>query len=892
MSNPSAPAASSALTILLAPPGVMNAVRDALTDWSAVGLIEPFLWIDSSTITSHRVPAIGIADGRPHGTAVQYALSGSRYGRIRICSLVPLLGEGDDPATTPVSAAIEAQVAQLVLSNAQAKVDLVRLLVARPDAAPRAEVAREGWHNILISPEDSRGPGMGRRVFTDDNDPLHLAGPAAAAVAGLVGLWSGVAEAPLDSVSPPPGHTVRLARTFTRGFTASEVEQQVRSGVLTTTGGLPAPRQQSAMSVYADDVPAATSAMAGALWQKHRSILRGPRASVPADTAEEIGGGQAFKMFLGFLWNSLKGSPTRWYNGVVHAVSSATAKVTHEMVFGAAPSSYAVVVGGVRADGNPAGWEDLALASSQMSEALNQGQHQQAAPADLSVVMKDYVAGALTLADGGDHAHQMPPIQIGPDRAVLRDASDCAPGPQDNLQIPTHLHDHVGSAQLHPSDILGAQMARAKLGEASRNQHVSVEADRVDAEIQGWQQRFSRSYPVQVGTTLVRQIQSTTAEVRSLLQNIQSAAEVTDLSSEIAAKQRGLAMAMRIVLGAFLVFLAVDIVAGVKDWLALGPVIWIGVGLFLLWAIVTGAMFFSGQRALFGELHRRRIAASQAEVNRENLRHASTDLKRLTDLYGHYLVWSRIAGAAIAQPFGPTPEVTPDSDPISDGLPMSTRFAVADVQPGQVSRAVVTIRRDLYRIGWLSVPWEQLLKEAGSRVGPEAYEFSERPERLFMAKPGPQSVLSRWADVLEAQGNGTTSGDQIWQYVLSTFDGQQTELKESLVTQVRGGGAAASAVQPMDEFMANVDLASQGGQVGPQSFDGAVLSVGARMGSRTAVTQQWSRSSGAGLARTTVLVQLGDGFPDYELAMLDQTTSTTTSPQAKLGSEDAATWTF
>ncbi|HIT76947.1 MAG TPA: hypothetical protein IAA98_15320 [Candidatus Avipropionibacterium avicola] len=894
MTTPASSPNPSALTVLLAAPGTMNAVRDALTDWSAVGLVQPFLWIDSSGVQPHHVPALGIADGRPHGTTVQHALSGTRYARIRICSLVPLLGANDDPATTPVDAAVEAQIAQLVLANAQAKVELVRCLVARPDAAPRSEVAREGWHNILISPEDSRGPGLGRTVFTEDDDPLHVAGPAAAAIAGLTGLWTGIGEAPLDDVSPPPGRTVRLARTFTRGFTAAEVEQQVRAGVLTTEDGLPAPRQQSAMSVHAEDVPAATSAMASALWHKHRSILRGPRATAAPETAQEIGGGQAFKMFMGFLWNSLKGSPTRWYTGVVHAVSSATAKVTHEMVFGAAPSSYAVVVGGVRADGNPAGWEDLALASSQMSEALNQGQHQQAAPADLSTVMKDYVAGAMTLADGGDHAHGMPPIQIGPDRAVLRDPSDCAPGPQDNLQIPTHLVDQVGYPSLHPSDLLGTQMARARLGEASRNQHLAVEADRVDAEIQGWQQRFARSYPVQVGNTLVRQIQSTAGEVRSLLNNIQSAAEVPDLSGEIQAKQRSLALAMRIVLGAFLVFLAADIVVAVKDLILVKHAVWIGIGLLLLWLIVTGAMFFTGQRALFGELHRRRVAAGQAEVNRENLRHASNDLKRLTETYGHYLVWSRIAGAAIAQPFGPAPQVAPDPEPISAGLPMATRFGVAEVQPDQVSRAVVTIRRDLYRIGWMTVPWEQLLAEAGARIGPDGYEVSERPDRLFGMAPGPQSLLSRWADVLEHQGTGTTSGNQIWQYVLGTFDGPQAELKESLVTQVRvgAGGPRGVTSQPMADFMANVDLAGQAGQVGPQSFDGAVLSVGARMGSRTAVTQQWSRGSGSGLARTVVLVQLGDGFPDYELAMLDQSLDAPQHTQAKLGSEDAATWTF
>lgn len=886
-----------ALTVFLAPPGAMNAVRDALTDWSTVGLVSPFLWIDAATVQPHHVPALGVSAGRSYGSGVQQALSGTRYGRVRICVLVPLFGDPQDPSTAPLSAQVESQVSQLVLANANARVELIRCLVARPDAEPRREIAREGWHNILLSPEDSRGPGLGRTVLTSDDDPLRVAGPAAATLAGLTGLWTDIPAAPLDDVNPPPGRTVRLARSFTRGLTAGEVEQRVRNGVLTTADGLPAPRQQSTTAVYAEDVPAATSAMANALWTKHRAVLRGPRATVKDDAATEVGGKQAFRMFLGFLWNSIKGSPNRWYTGVVHAVSSATAKVTHEMVFGAAPSSYSVVVGGVRADGNPAGWEDLALASSQMSEVLNRGQHQQEARADLSSVMKDYVSGALTLADGGDHANGLPPIQVGPDRAVLRDPSECAPGPQDVLTIPNQLVDHVGYDRLHPADILGTQMVRTRLGEASRNQHLAVDADRTDAEVQGWQQRFGRSYPVQVGTTLVNQIQSTAGEVRGLLQHIQSAADVPDLSGEIQAKQQRLALAMRILLGAFLVFLAVDIVAVVKDWIRWDYALYIGLGILAVWAVITGALFFTGQRALFGELHRRRVASGQAEANRENLRHASNDLRRLTEVYRHYLAWSRIAGAVVAKPFGDPPPAIADPEPISDGLPLATRFGVAEVQPDQVSRAVVTIRRDLYRIGWLTLPWEQLLAEAGARIGPEGYEIGERPERLFGMAPGPQSPLSRWADLLEQQGTGRTSGDQVWQYVLSTFDGAQAELKQSLVTQVRGGGATGP--QSMSDFLANLDLAAAAaagqqpaGQLGPQSFDGAVLAVHARMGSRTAVTRNWAQSSASGLARLTVLVQLSDGFPDYELAMLDQSIAPTDAPQAKLGSEDAATWTF
>ncbi|MDN5726545.1 MAG: hypothetical protein L0G99_11530 [Propionibacteriales bacterium] len=879
------------LTILLAPPGVMNGVRDALTDWSANGMCNPFVWVDASTVQPNHVPGIGVFGGRVHGTSVQQVLSGPTqhqqqgHERVRVCVLVPAVGESE-----PVSAQVEQQVSQLVIATSQTRVELLRCIVTRPDAPPRPEIAHEGWHNVIISPEDSRGPGLGRTVLTGEADAVDLAPYAANVLAALTGLWKNINDAPLDDENPPPGRTVRLARAYYRSHSAEAVSDAVRAGVLYTESGLPLPRQTTGQAVHAEDVGLATSSMANALWTKHRAVLRGPRASLPAEQAEEIGGGRALKMMMGFLWNSIKGSPARWYSGAVHAVSSATAAVTHDMVFGAAPSSYKVVVGGVRADGNPAGWEDLAIASAEMSEVLNQGQPHQEQQYDLSVVMKDYVGGALTLADGGDHASGLPPIQIGADRGVLRQAADCAPGPQDALQIPAHLADQVGHTRLHPSDILGAQAVRGRLQQAGRNEHLAVESDRVAQDIGSWQQRFATSYPVQVGSILVRQIQATAGEVRGLLQGIQQAAHVPDLSGEIQARQRTLAMLIRVILAFLVVFVIADIVVVANQWIdgftwTIG--LWWGLGVFVVCAVAIGILFFVGQRELFGELHRRRIATGQAEVNRENLRNASNDLSRLTELYRHYLVWSRIAGAALHRPFGDGAAAGVDQTPISDGLPMAARMGVAAVQPDTVSRAVVTVRRDLYRIGWMTLPWEQMLADAGERIGPEGYEVTENPERLFAQRPRPESLVTRWADLLEAEGSRTSAGDKVWQYVLQTLDGPQAELKRSLVTQVTVPGSEGAP--SMADFMANLDLPDE--QLGPQTFDGSVLAVSARMGATARVSRNWRRTAPAGLGQVTVLVQLGDGFPEYELSVLSADTGAdqTSSPMSEPG---AAEWTF
>lgn len=149
-----------ALTMILAPRGETDDVLSILVDYSAVGPLDPFVWIDSSDVGKASVPAILVADGRTYSVVLQQMLTDRRYQRVRIATLVPV----DAPAEQ-IPCATEQELEQVVHASAlDTPITLLRLLFTHGavDATgyPNSLVL-EGWHNLLVAPEDPAGPGLG-----------------------------------------------------------------------------------------------------------------------------------------------------------------------------------------------------------------------------------------------------------------------------------------------------------------------------------------------------------------------------------------------------------------------------------------------------------------------------------------------------------------------------------------------------------------------------------------------------------------------------------------------------------------------------------------------------------------------------------------------------------
>jgi hypothetical protein len=203
------------LNVFLAPDGPAGGVLDVLTDLSAAGLVDPFLWVVDSDVPSDPqvvdVGAVKVDGGVRTPATVSAELADSSYSRRRLCVVAPL--GGPEPVVTME---VEQRLLTLVsFRGGGAAVTPIRALLARPgDHAEPGLLDRAGWHNIYIAPEDARGPGEARQLLGPPLDPVEVGRFAAPAIAGIVGIWTGNDRSPLDDVQAPSG--VRAGRAFYR----------------------------------------------------------------------------------------------------------------------------------------------------------------------------------------------------------------------------------------------------------------------------------------------------------------------------------------------------------------------------------------------------------------------------------------------------------------------------------------------------------------------------------------------------------------------------------------------------------------------------------------------------------------------------------------------------
>ncbi|MDT5114986.1 MAG: hypothetical protein QOE30_725, partial [Mycobacterium sp.] len=385
------PAPEHSLTVLVVPHARTDEIVAVLGDYSAVGLLSAFAWVDARDVGGAATPATLVRDGRSEPVVLQQLLTGERYDRIRVAVLVPT----DAPATERVPLAAEQLVEQVARSSSMgARVGLLRLLLTSGHAAPvtpDGTLILEGWHNLLVAPEDSSGPGLGAVPWGQLSDPLDLARQIAPVIAGVAGLWAGVGRTPFDTLEILPGQTVRAVRAFYRRLDSGEVEEKLRAQLFDPAGRLPLPRGGQIPVVYVADVPAAAQMMARALWTKHRDVLRGPRMAVGEGAAQAISIWTALKMFLKFMGAALRSAPAAWWSAVTGSLTSALASTVQGTVFGGKESAFEVVTNTAVAD-----WQDLGRNAASLSDAIggpNQGEH--LAHHDLSALWTDFVNGAL-----------------------------------------------------------------------------------------------------------------------------------------------------------------------------------------------------------------------------------------------------------------------------------------------------------------------------------------------------------------------------------------------------------------------------------------------------------------------------------------------------------------
>lgn len=849
-----------ALTVFLAPAGAADGVLDVLQDLSAVGLVDPFLWLqdDGGPLGE----AVHVADGRQAGTTLQTALTERAYQRVRLVVIVPLLAGA---ASVPVST--ERTLGELLSSSSGvAQLVRLRLFLVRPGGAelPKPTVV-EGAHNLLLAPEDSLGPGRGHALLDPSTDPIDIGRYAAPVVAGVVGLWSGISHAPFDDMVVLPGESIRMVRSFYRRLDTAEMESRLRNQVFDLQSGLPLPRINGSTVVYAEDTLLATQNMANALWRKHSGVLKGPRVTAAVVTDEKVGALRAIKMLLSFLGAALRNAPAQWYAAAVNRVSSAAAGVVHGAVYGRVPSAYSVVVNGVTADGVPASWEQVGLASNQISDVLlgTGAKRSHEVRADLTELWRDYAAGALTLCDAGDRGQDLPPTQIGASRGVLRSTADAVASTHDAFRVPDSVAPMVETSSVAATDPLGVEDLQRRLTEAERDTGIGHDARQTLGELNKWRARAQRSYGTQVGAILAHALGTARTEASALLRRIEAAGDIDAVDGTAAAKQKRLALWMKIFAGVFVVAVVVAAVLTGTKVVSFAVGAMIAVISLVLWVVATVWTFMLGQRELFRELNARRAGVSALEADRTNLEAVLRDISRLTEAYGQYLSWSVVLGAVLREPFGPARADEGRRVQIDSGLPLNTRVGVARPEAPLLADTALQIRRSLFGTGWLTGPWENALAGVGGALGPLGHDLRENPNLVFTQQgKGSGSGLDQWSNRL-ASGEITLAGsDGLWQNAIGNLDGAGNVPTGALLDRVEVAGEGGRQISGLTDFMAGVDAGRN--PLGIQRFDDVLLTDTARSAGRAAVTESLGEPVRDKLGQVAVLTQVSQGLPLYE----------------------------
>ncbi|OBG71236.1 MULTISPECIES: hypothetical protein [unclassified Mycobacterium] len=846
--------ADAALTVLVAPHRHTDELIGVLNDYSAAGLLGAFVWVDADDARGPATTATMVRDGRPEVVVLQQVLSAKPYQRVRVAVLVPL----DAPAEQRAPLAAEQHVEQVVRSTARgAGVTLLRMLLTTGrGAASQSDlsVVVEGWHNLLVAPEDSPAPGLGAVPWGQLAEPLDLAQRAAPVVAAVAGLWADVQQTPFDSVEILPGQTVRTVRAFYRSLDTADVEKRLRARLFDPGGRLPLPHGGQVPVLYLEDVAAAGQAMARALWTKHRDVLRGARLGDDAVPTQAISIWAALKMFLRFMGGALRNAPSAWLSAVKGSVSAVLASTVQGTVFGGRESAFSVVT-----SNQPADWQDLGRSADSLNAALGgPGGGGHLAQQDLSPLWTDFVNGALTLADGGRRAKGLEPIHVGSGVGVLANAADVVPSRADRFTaIPTSLAAVIGVSELEPADVLGVADLRQRLQRAYSDPAAGVEARGASTELDRWQQHASRSYAWQAGSILADFLGRARAEVAQIAEQIQRAAGEISIDERVRARQQAISTILATLtwatLGVLVVLTGVA-VAGFAGWTF--PLVTGGV-LLGLYILVSLALFLFAQRDLFTLMNLQKSQQNRLELMHANLQNALQDVSRLSTAYGQFLSWCRALGPVLRAPFGPAPAGRPTAPLIADGLPRCAQIGVADPGPERADDAAHAIQRRLYSLGWLTKPWQDMVGHAAARL-------REEPEMLYRM-PGFRtgSGLDQWSEAVAAGHVQSTGADALWQRVEQMFASD-----DGVGSALTGAVLAPAAGQhiPAGQFSAGV-VDHRPGHAAP--FDGSVFTDAAMTAGRSAVAIDTATLTRTGLGYRAAVVQASDGLAPYDFTLFE-----------------------
>lgn len=839
-------------------------LQAVLHDWHIQGLIDPVRIVDLDLLRDDH-PAVPVTvlgpDGRV-GAALQQDLAHAQTGRLRLA----VVGVVDDEEATVT----QAQATRVLEAMTQTMPGSRTTQLNVTAGSPRSEWQQRslvmfGWHNLAISPEESRAPGrpaapIGRNV-EDPKWYMLLAGT----VTSLLGLWPGQQEGPFDELGAPSGQLIVPIRSYSRSLSSGSVQHALGTRLVSVSERYPTPRVDASYALAVDDEANRAIGMAERLFQKHPDAMPRVRHATPPPKPKQVGAWDAVKEFLRFFADALKKAPGRLVNAVLHAASRTVANTVQNAVFGGSDSGYAVVVRGVRADGSSTSWAEYENSLESVIKRTAADSSELPPVPQKPQLWHDFVDGGLTLLDAGSRSPELAPWTLGAQRAIVASTDRVAPNPAETFTLPASLAAFLPGWEIEPGDDISVGRLFDRFDYLARTQpHLGQAITAERNRLRQWAEDARGSYTGHVGRRLGDAHRATIDEVGQLTDKVNHLSAQPEVPNNVRELQDSLTMQVMVLsaVSASSIAILIALAAlGVFAW----PFLILGILLVLLGWTGTGAILHMRSSAqVYAAVNRIDQRSTELEDAQRHRIEALEDLRRISRAYRQYLDWSRVLGAFVHAPHGNPSEVTEQSVHVGQGLPLNIAIGVAMPDDEAVDEVANRWRGQLFPVGWLSEPWNEFRASLPPSLGSMRHQL-QTDQTLLFHDPVIEGVpaLTRWsramAEHAAARSMSPTIQGQIVQLTLQDADARDTLLSRVFVRDADDG--SPGEVRRTD-FVAGLDT-EQGGQ---DSFQPGLFSDEASVVDVRNVHDAIRQVDASGLDVALVVVQIGGAYPVSQLA--------------------------
>lgn len=713
---------------------VADQIRRNLTDLAALGLVDPFTWIDPRLSETGAAVRRISTDGAEL-TGIDHALRLVRGPLLLIAlDVEDDVTDGlDMPAVDRWTSSIETRL------SAATSPARVRVLLPRLPRGGRVPPANHSWPTtVAIAPEDSEAPDSPLSPVLRTGDPTEIAKVAAPTLCGLTGLWSSADTCALleDSghpISTGGAYQVRLARAYHRTIDASAVEDRLRRTATDISARLPQPvtpdgRQADHMG-NGENVP---EQLAHRLLNQYHESLATPMQPEARRTSTHKGWFQAMTSFLRDYFSKGLGSPASWYRAArVNAQSALDSQVQNALYGEDSP---------VRIISNPDAGPAQELSLDTIAVAASRYRRQAVAHGlrvgdepQLSDMWSAYRDVALTLVDGAERqqgALETPKDAYG-NRKIVEQGWMSVPDVNDSFDgFHPLLAQQVGlspeDTTVLPFDAKKAEYYESRLGfVAGQSREPAIR--QLQQNFSRWKQTASRSFAWHTGNGLRHLLDESIRNAQHQIQRRDGfMAQLGQLQlRDQDSINRSYRNTTRFLLGlefALFLVIALSVTVHYKESWQLSffsgfswswAILWFVIGSLVLMVIHMLA-YASARRGVEKYLQDLHLFQQNLKITGENVNLAMENCGRQAKAYRQLLSWSTLLGRAISRPLGRDTSAGADLESPSAGLPLSTGIGQAAVPESDLGPLVNTVRREMFPPHWAGDAFDRLVADASA----------------------------------------------------------------------------------------------------------------------------------------------------------------------------------